>query len=78
MAEQIAETTISGVGHVEEEIRHARSVAEAAIAEAAATSSRMESNLVHVVAQAKAKTAQAVMVLVECVCESVVETEARM
>ena len=76
MAEQIAETAISGVGCMEEEMRHTRSVAEAAIAEAAAVSSCMESNVVHVVVQTEAKTAQAVMALAERVRESVVETEA--
>ena len=76
MAEQIAETAISGVGGMEEEMRHAHSVAEAAIAEAAAASSRMESNIAHVAAQMEAKTAQAVMALAERVRESVVEIEA--
>ena len=77
MAEQIAETAISGVGRVEEEMQHACSVAEAAIAEAATVSSRMESNVAHVAAQTEAKTAQVVMALAECVHKSVVETEAR-
>ena len=49
MAEQIAETAISVVERIEEEMRHARNVAEAAVAEAATTSSRMESNVAHVV-----------------------------
>ena len=74
MAEQIAKTAISGVGRVEEEMQHARSVAEAAIAEAAAASSRMESNVAHVVAQMEAKTVQAVTALAKRVHESVVET----
>ena len=79
MEEQIAETMISGVGRVEEEMRHTRSVAEAAIAEgAAAASSHMESNMAHVAVQTEAKTAQAVMALAERVCKSVVETEACM
>ena len=55
MAEQIAETAISRVGRVEGEMRHARNVAEAAIAEATAASSRMETNVVHVTAQTEAK-----------------------
>ena len=78
MAEQIAKTAISGVGRVEEEMRHACSVAEAAIAEATAASSRMESNIVHIVVQTEAKTVQAVTALAEHVRESVVETEACM
>ena len=57
--------------------RHARSVGEAAIAEAAAASSRMENIMVHVAAQIEAKTAQAVTAFAERVRESVVETEAR-
>ena len=77
MAEQIVEIAISGVGHVEEEMRHARSVAEAAIAEAATASYHMESNVAHVVAQMEAETTQGVMPLTEHVRESVVETEAR-
>ena len=76
MVEKIAETAIGGVGRVEEEMQHARSVVEAAIAEATAVSNRMESKLVHVVAQTEVKIAQAVMALDERVCESVVETEA--
>ena len=78
MAEQIAETAISGVGCVEEEMRHARSVPEIAIAKVAAASSCMESNVAHVaVHNMEAKTAQAVTALAEHVCEPVVETEAR-
>ena len=57
-------------------MRQARSVAEAAIAEAAATSSRMESNVVHVAEQMEAKTAQAITAFAKHVRESVVETEA--
>ena len=62
---------------MEEEMRHARIVAETAIAEATVASSRMESNVAHVTAQTEAKIAQAITALVERVCESVVETEAR-
>ena len=58
-------------------MRHARSVAEAPIATAAAASNRMESNVVHIAAQTEARTAQAVTALAERVHESVVETEAR-
>ena len=75
MAEQIAEIAISRVRCVEEEMRHARSVAEATIAEAAAVSSRIESNVMHVAMQTEMRTAQAVMALTERVRESVVETE---
>ena len=42
LATQTAESVMSGVGRVAEETRHACSVAEAAIAEAAAASSQME------------------------------------
>ena len=52
MAEQIAETVLRGVGRVEEEMQHAHSVDEAT-----ATSSRMESNVAHVVVQTEAKIA---------------------
>ena len=42
LATQTAESAMSRVGRVAEETRHARSIAEAAIAEAAVASSRME------------------------------------
>ena len=63
---------------MEEKMRHACNVAEAAIAEATAVSSRMESNVAHVVVQTEAKTAQAVTALAKRVRKLVVETEARM
>ena len=76
MMKQIAEIAISGVGRMEEDMRHARSVAEAAIAKATAVSSRMESNVVHVTVRTEAKIAQVVTALAEHVHVSVVETEA--
>ena len=56
LATQTAESAMSGVGRVAEETRHACSIAEAAIAEMVATSSRMEQKVASVAAQAE-KTA---------------------
>ena len=51
LATQTAESAMSGVGRVAEETQHARSVAEAAIAEVAAASSRMEQKVASIAAQ---------------------------
>ena len=65
LAEQTAESAMSGVGRVVEETQQACSVAEAAIAEAATVSSHMESNMAHATAQTEATTAQAISALTE-------------
>ena len=77
LATQTAESAMSGVGRVAEETRHVRSVVEAAIAEAAAVSSRMEQKVASVIAQAEKTAVQAVSELAEHVRETVVETEAQ-
>ena len=53
LATQTAESAMSGVECVAEETRHTHSVAEAAIAEAAAASSRMEQKVASVAGQAE-------------------------
>ena len=69
MAEQIAESAISGVGQVADAIRQAREVAEAAIAEARSMHGEVESKVATLVAQADASTAHAVEEITERVRE---------
>ena len=59
-----------------EETQQARSIVEAAIAEAATVSSRIESNMGRVTAQTEATTVQAISSLAERVWETAVEMEA--
>ena len=63
IAEKIAERAISGVGQVADETRHARKVAEAAIAEARSVHGEVQSRVASLSTQAEASTAHAVEVL---------------
>ena len=63
LAEQVAESALSGVGQVADAMRQAREIAEAAIAEVKSIHSAVESEVALLMACADASTAHAVEVL---------------
>ena len=77
LAERTAESALSGVGQVAEEIRHAHSVAEVAISKTRSVHREIESKVSSLEVQAAASTAHITDVLSKCVGEVVAETEAK-
>ena len=77
LAERPAESALSGIGQVAEEIRHACSVAEAAISEARSLHGEIESKVSSLEAQAATSTAHITDALSKCVGEVMAETEGK-
>ena len=77
LVERTAESALSGVGHVTEEIRHARSIAEVAISEARCVHGEIESKVSSLVVEAAASTAHITDALSKRVGEVVAKTEAK-
>ena len=77
MAEQIAESSFSGVGQVADETRRVRKIAESAIAEARSMHGMVESRVAALSAHVDESTAHAVEVLSEQVQQTAAETEAK-
>ena len=71
LAERTAESALSGVGQVAEEIRHALRVAEAAISEARSVHGEIESKVSSLEVQAATSTAHITDALSKCVGEVV-------
>ena len=69
LAEQVAESAMSGVGCMADETRRAREVAKAAIAEAKSVHGEVQSKVAVLAARADASAAHAVEVLSGCVQE---------
>ena len=77
LAERTAESALSGVGQVAEEIRHACSIVEAAISEARSVHGEIESKVSSLEAQAATSTAHITDALSKRVGEVMAETEAK-
>ena len=77
LGERTAESTLSGVGQVAEEIRHACSIAEAAISEARSVHREIESKVSSLEAQATTSTTHITNALSKRVGEVMAETEAK-